>query len=399
MVKNILLNKKTPTVLVFIRYYLPGFKSGGPVRTISNMVDHLGDQINFKIITLDRDYGDKNSFPGLKVNTWLTVGGAKVYYLSPNLRSFLKIIRLLKSNQYDFVYLNSFFDFGFTIFPLLLRWFNLTPNAKWIIAPRGEFSDGALQIKKWKKNPFIYFCKKIGLYKDLLWHLSSKFELLDLCNNMSTDSSKVKIAQNLRIKIAVDLPSLKLTNIHLLRTKSHDLLRIVFLSRISVKKNLDYALRILSKVRSTILFDIYGPIEDPLYWAECKKLINTLPSNISCRYLGPVAHEYVGKVMGEYDLFFFPTLGENYGHVIVEALSQGTPILIADTTPWRSLRNHNVGFDLPLSREDLFIQAIEYYFNLDIKSYLKIRSDVLTYANNSIASDQIVKDNFNLFKL
>ena len=112
-----------------------------------------------------------------------------------------------------------------------------------------------------------------------------------------------------------------------------------------------------------------------------------------------MAHEYVGKVMGEYDLFFFPTLGENYGHVIVEALSQGTPILIADTTPWRSLRNHNVGFDLPLSREDLFIQAIEYYFNLDIKSYLKIRSDVLTYANNSIASDQIVKDNFNLFKL
>ena len=163
MVKNILLNKKTPTVLVFIRYYLPGFKSGGPVRTISNMVDHLGDQINFKIITLDRDYGDKNSCPGLKVNTWLTVGGAKVYYLSPNLRSFLKIIRLLKSNQYDFVYLNSFFDFGFTIFPFLLRWFNLTPNAKWIIAPRGEFSDGALQIKKWKKNPFIYFCKKIEI--------------------------------------------------------------------------------------------------------------------------------------------------------------------------------------------------------------------------------------------
>ena len=38
-----------------VRYYLPGYKSGGPVRTIVNLVDHLGDDIDFRIVTSDRD--------------------------------------------------------------------------------------------------------------------------------------------------------------------------------------------------------------------------------------------------------------------------------------------------------------------------------------------------------
>jgi len=36
-------------IFVFMAYYLPGFKSGGPVRALENMIDHLGDEFNFKI--------------------------------------------------------------------------------------------------------------------------------------------------------------------------------------------------------------------------------------------------------------------------------------------------------------------------------------------------------------
>ena len=35
----------------------------------------------------------------------------------------------------------------------------------------------------------------------------------------------------------------------------------------------------------------------------------------------------------EYDLLFLPTKGENFGHVILESMSAGTPVLISDTTP------------------------------------------------------------------
>jgi hypothetical protein len=52
--------------------------------------------------------------------------------------------------------------------------------------------------------------------------------------------------------------------------------------------------------------------------------------------------------LAEYDLFLFPTLGENYGHVISEALASGCPVVISDQTPWRNLEAEGInrnGFD------------------------------------------------------
>ena len=47
------------TILSSVGYYLPGYKAGGPIRTLANMVDRLGDEFQFKIVTLDRDFGDR----------------------------------------------------------------------------------------------------------------------------------------------------------------------------------------------------------------------------------------------------------------------------------------------------------------------------------------------------
>ncbi len=46
------------TILAFIGHYLPGYKAGGPIRTLENMVDALGDEFEFRIVTSDRDLGD-----------------------------------------------------------------------------------------------------------------------------------------------------------------------------------------------------------------------------------------------------------------------------------------------------------------------------------------------------
>lgn len=48
----------TVKVLTFTSYYLPGYKGGGPVRTIENMIAHLSDSgLEFWVITRDRDLG------------------------------------------------------------------------------------------------------------------------------------------------------------------------------------------------------------------------------------------------------------------------------------------------------------------------------------------------------
>ena len=123
-------------------------------------------------------------------------------------------------------------------------------------------------------------------------------------------------------------------------------MQVVFLSRICPKKNLDGALRILQGVEVPLDFHIYGPAEDKAYWRLCEKEVQKLPANVSATYHGAIAHSDVPAMMRSQDLFFLPTRGENFGHVIVEAMREGCPALITNTTAFRNLEQRGAGWDL-----------------------------------------------------
>jgi len=55
-------------ILTSVGYYLPGYKAGGPIRTLANMVDKLGDDFQFKIVTADRDFDDMKPYPEIKLD-------------------------------------------------------------------------------------------------------------------------------------------------------------------------------------------------------------------------------------------------------------------------------------------------------------------------------------------
>ncbi len=123
-------------------------------------------------------------------------------------------------------------------------------------------------------------------------------------------------------------------------------------------KNLDGALRILQGVDVPLDFHIYGPAEDKAYWRLCQEEMRRLPPGVSASYHGPVAHDEVAAVMRSHDLFFLPTRGENFGHVIAEAMREGCPALIANTTAFRRLQERHAGWDLPLDDVEGFRRAL-----------------------------------------
>ena len=47
---------KRKKILITIDWFLPGTKSGGPVRSYANMMEHLSSYHDFYIITRDTDY-------------------------------------------------------------------------------------------------------------------------------------------------------------------------------------------------------------------------------------------------------------------------------------------------------------------------------------------------------
>lgn len=377
-------------ILTFTGYYLPSYKAGGPVKTIENMVENLSDDFEFYIITRDRDIGEHRSFKNVILDEWNQVGNAKVFYLNPeniNKDSFNKLFELI---QPDVIYLNSFFDPIFTILPLRL---NKTWNKKIVLAPRGEFSSAALRLKKWKKKIFLLIGKTIKLYENVVFQASSEFEEDDILKHLSS---------NVKIVRAIDLPSrgqldVDLTSLKTNFPKDNDAFKIIFLSRISPMKNLDFILDLFLEIEKKIEFDIYGPIEDSDYWAFCEEKIKKISTNIIITYKGSVSPNDIQATFANYDLFLFPSRGENYGHVIAESLSAGTRVLISDKTPWNNLKEKNLGWDIKLEDKPGFIDVINSFSLNLIVERKKDRSKVVNALKLLLLDPKKVEENRKLF--
>ena len=212
-----------PTILTFVRYYLPGYKSGGPVQSIAALVEHLGDEFDFRIVTSDRDEGDCMPYSGIDYRQWQLVGKAHVRYLSPQEKRLNHIVKILRDTPHDMVYFNSFFDPCFTTLPVLARRLRLAPQTPGVIAPRGEFSSGALGIKWLKKRLFLTAARGLALHSGLAWQASSEYETEDIRRVMDGQARDVRVAPDLVRRSAA------LRAYDPLRRRPHTPLRVVFI--------------------------------------------------------------------------------------------------------------------------------------------------------------------------
>ncbi len=362
------------------------------MRTIVNTVDHLCDEFEFKIVTRDRDVGENKPYPDIKINQWQQVGNAMVYYLPPPSSTIKDILSLIVGTPHDVLYLNSFFDL-FTIKALLNRKLRRATFKPVIVAPWGEFAWASLKQKYPKKFVFIQVARLVGLYKNVTWRASSEFEKMHIIKVMKIKADAIHITGDFSIKNIPDVaPDLTFEP-----STDREGLRIVFLSRISREKNLDYALRVLKKVNASVVFDIYGPAENQTYWKECQDLIDQLPANVKVNYLGSVTANQVVNVFSRYDLFLFPTGGEAYGHVIAECLTSGTPVLISTETPWRNLEADGLGWDVDLTQMGHFVEIIERMALLNNDDLLKKRTIVKTSIINRLLDPAVLETNRQLF--
>lgn len=329
--------------------YLPGYKYGGPLRTIINVTDILGDKYDFYIACLDRDLGDTEPYKNIQYNCWNQVGKAKVWYVPNEKFTFSTIKQLIRG--VDLVYICGFYDdYGYkTLILNRMRKIKIPVY----VASMGTFSKGALSNKSVKKKIFITVCKILGLFKKITWSVTSDLEARDM---------QAVIGRKAKYIIAEDLPRNDIPGIGERNVEDRS---IIFLSRICPQKNLLGAIKAVNGLTGDVKFDIYGPKEDLEYWKKCEKELMHLPKNIVWKYCGNVPTEEVQSVLQRYNIFLFPTLGENYGHVIFEALSVGCIPVISDQTPWEIIAANKGGIILPLS-EDMksFTDALSRVLNL-----------------------------------
>ncbi len=382
-------NSRKPVVLTTVPYYLPGYKGGGKLITVRNLVGGLSSQFRFKVLTADRDLGDVQPYQGVPANRWLCNENCEVLYASPSRNSLQTIGEQLSRVDYDVLHLNTVFSWRFGIVPLLLRRLRRIADVPTVIAPRGELAPAALAIKSARKKSFLTAARGVGLFEGAMWQATSDDEARDI-RHIFGSRARIVIAPDL---LSIDYQNWRPSSYY----KRPGQLDIVFLSRITPKKNLHLAIEALRGLEGDITFRIAGPVDNARYWARCRKMIATVGSNIRTDYLGPIAISEIANTLGRHGLFFLPTANENLGYVILEALLAGCPVLISDQTPWRDLAEKAIGWDLPLARPDLMRAVLQHCVAMDAETHRGISNRARQFALEHIARDQSSAQNAVMF--
>ena len=247
------------------------------------------------------------------------------------------------------------------------------------------------------KEILRYLYRKIfsllGLDKKHYWHATAEIEKSDIINSFPKSKEKIYLIENLASE------SSKINNKSIL--KDENSIKIIFISRISEKKNIKFILNSISELVGDITLDIYGMIgtdADKVYWKQCENIISKLKSNISVNYLGKISSDSVSETFRNYHLFFFPTYGENYGHVIAESLLNGCPVLLSDTTPWNSLEKYNAGWVYPLSDQDMFIKKLQEIVEMSNDEWVNLSIGASNAAQELIDNSKTIRKYIEFFE-
>jgi glycosyltransferase involved in cell wall biosynthesis len=379
-------NKKR--ILVCIDWYEPGFKAGGPIRSVVNMVNALKLEFEFYILTTAYDLGEDAPYPGIEINQWHDLNGIFVKYMDHGAMTGSSIKGNIHEIAPDILYLNSLFSKLFTIAPLLVA---KRKRVRVILAPRGMLGSEALGLKRRKKRLFLWFAKIIGLYRTVIWHASTALEEKEI-HSVFGIKANVKIAQNIPIIQALNLDEI-------LNKKNTGLVRFLYVSRIIENKNLLLAINALKNVHSSgeIQFHIYGNIEDPNYFAFCEKeFVNN--ERLKIEYKGILRPGEVSSVLVDGDFMILPTRFENYGHAIVEAWANGCPVIISKNTPWKNLHVQQLGWDVDISDPKNLVDAIQEGIDIDFTSYIAMVRASYQYFAEKICDDAVMNANRKLFE-
>lgn len=372
-----------PAILLFVDWYRPGFKGGGPVRSMINLVEHLGDRADLHIVTADTDYASTAPYPGIVPDRWTTLPtGEQVWYASAKGRTRAVWKQLLHARPWSVVYVNGMFSPWYSIMPL---WLMNGSRQRRIVAPRGMLLPGPMSQGALKKHAYLALARGMGLFTNVEFQATSADEVLSVRRLVNRYATVHEVGNLARRSDGGSVPK---------RTKSAGEARLIDVVRIATEKNVHLIIEAMRGVKGRITLDLYGPVFHEAYWEQCKAAMATLPPEARVHYHGAVPSGEVPQLMaGDHHALCMPNEGDNFGHTMLEALSAGLPLLISDRTPWRNLRERRAGWDLPLEQGAApFTAAMQQLVDMEQEAYDALVSGAFAIGNDYLNDPVPVED-------
>ena len=354
---------------------MPGYKAGGPITSIFNMITSLKDNVDFSLFTRNTDWFDNQPYD-IKSDAWIDKYGASVYYSS---RSHLKGATKAMSTDIDVLYINGFYSPLFNAVPLMFAMI-FKPSLKIVVAPRGMLNSNAIAIKSKQKLFLIRLLRFMGIERKVVFHATSEKE----------EEAILKVYPKARINKASNITALVSSS-----AKVSNASRLKFLSvgRISSVKNTFELVEMFSKLNDLEL-KLVGTEDDQEYQERCFKVIDSSPNiaAIGGRNAVEIKQDYQNA-----DFFISMTSGENFGHAIIEALSFGCPVIISDQTPWNDLEDFGAGWVIPLNDPSRWTEVLADAVNLSNADYAQMSEKAVAYVKTRFNFEEIRSNYLELF--
>ena len=332
-------------VFITIDWFLPGTNSGGPVRSVANLIAAM-PECQFYVFTRNTDYCATEAYEGITPNTWVRFSEhCEVYYCTEQNLSKATLAAQLKAMAPDVLYINGIYSKAFSRWPVSI---GKALKLKTVVAARGMLSPHALAVKPLKKYFFLSFMRWINRYSKVIFHATSASEVQDI---------QLILGKWVQVRTIPNLAKEKSSIVKEI-VKEAGKSKLVYIGRIAPEKGTLLALSALKEQKASIELDLYGTCYNEAYWNECLKVISELPASIQVNYHGSCASHEVAHHLASAHALLLPSEGENFGHSIVEAFANGRPVLISKNTPCKNLAAQKAGWDVTATELPSAIQTL-----------------------------------------
>lgn len=218
-------------------------------------------------------------------------------------------------------------------------------NIPLIVSTRGTMYKWALKQSKYiKKLAWFLFQKKMLQTANAI-HVTEKNEITSV-NEIGIDNNFILIPNGVELEQGYNEQ-----NQVFLDEISYDSSTryILFLGRIVHNKGLHYLINSFNKLSArynNVELLIVGNIEDKAYF-------DTLKIGQKTHILGMRKGIDKHTLFSIASLFVLPSRSENFGLAIAEAMSYKLPVITTTGTPWEELEQHNAGWWIKLTQENL----------------------------------------------
>lgn len=342
-------------------------QEGGPSNALYWLASGLASNgHSVKVVTTNRMINDSY----VKTDCWINLNGFDVVYTTKE--KFRKQYLNGCLDYADLVIANgvcSLFNFFFNLRALRL-------GKKLILSPRGELFRSAIYHKGrvfGSLKLLAFFIMRLAYGKRTIYHSTSLEE---------TETIKRVMGKNARIVLIPNymiLPE-RILYEHENTTDPY----LLYVGRINEIKNLDVLIESVAKSRvfMTGNYRLYLAGEKKgTYYDSLLRIIEQLQLSNKVFFLGLVTGERKNVLYSGAKCLLLLSKSENFGNVIVEALSQGTPVIASKGTPWHCLEESGAGFWVEV-KSDSVANRLDYLLSISDDDYLRMRESAYSLSRD-----------------